>query len=345
MFATSNMARTKYPALDHLVLLVNDPVTASGSHSLLHVHRHRSGVAPLETAVGVFAQLGFQVLPGGVHADGLTSNALIVFPDGVYIELIQFEAAPAAGSGESRAAFEARRAKHWWYACKPGWIDWCLADGISDGVVEEINRNARRLRAQSVASIKAQPSAADTVVAPRLLYEPALEGGRVTPGGTEIAWKVTFPSAPHGQEQVEADVLLPVGNVRSHVPFWCHDVTPRDHRVPAANALHPNRSPGIAQITLLYAKDTLRAYLDLSLSLNQSIEPTTLPISSESQLIPHEIPYKLLETPVEEHGRPRHPLIKVCVKVAEDPADLKWVETHGEGLYEVEVFGMLCEFY
>ena len=55
-------------ALDHLVILVDD----------------------LQQAVDQYTAQGFVVTPGGTHADGLTHNALIVFADGTYLELIAF---------------------------------------------------------------------------------------------------------------------------------------------------------------------------------------------------------------------------------------------------------------
>jgi len=54
--------------LDHLVILVRD----------------------LTQAVNDYTALGFTVTPGGTHADGLSHNALIVFADGTYLELIAF---------------------------------------------------------------------------------------------------------------------------------------------------------------------------------------------------------------------------------------------------------------
>ena len=83
------------PALDHLILLVNDPHHASSQRT-----------SSLERAILTFTELGFQVVRGGTHADGLTSNALIVFSDGVYVELIQFEPSPPPNSGESQTSFE-----------------------------------------------------------------------------------------------------------------------------------------------------------------------------------------------------------------------------------------------
>jgi catechol 2,3-dioxygenase-like lactoylglutathione lyase family enzyme len=54
--------------LDHLVILVRD----------------------LDRAIRDYETLGFTVTPGGEHADGLTSNALIPFKDGSYLELVAF---------------------------------------------------------------------------------------------------------------------------------------------------------------------------------------------------------------------------------------------------------------
>jgi len=53
-------------AFDHAVILVND----------------------LDKASTDYRVLGFNVFYGGKHADGKTHNALIVFRDGTYIELL-----------------------------------------------------------------------------------------------------------------------------------------------------------------------------------------------------------------------------------------------------------------
>lgn len=336
---------TLIPALDHLVLLLNDPHTASSQRQ-----------SSLEHAILLFSELGFQVVRGGTHADGLTSNALIIFPDGVYVELIQFERGPSLDSGETPQSFEQRRKRHWWYNSKPGWIDWCLADGISDGMIDSVNENAIRLRESAMHELESNQEGGDIkVVAPKLCYEQPQEGGRVTMSGEEIRWKVTFPAPP---SLSASSSVLPTGNLRSEVPFWCADLTPRSLRVPPTYSHHINGSPGIAEITLLYAHDTVTSYLDLSLALNQPIQPDTLPITADFQLVPNEIPYRLLSTPASLAPKPdpnaaenvimssHHQaiglggrgLIRVIVKVAEDPEDRKWVQEHGEGLYEVAIY-------
>jgi catechol 2,3-dioxygenase-like lactoylglutathione lyase family enzyme/HEAT repeat protein len=52
--------------LDHIVIAVHD----------------------LDGAIADYRALGFTVLPGGTHANGATHNALIVFEDGIYLELL-----------------------------------------------------------------------------------------------------------------------------------------------------------------------------------------------------------------------------------------------------------------
>ena len=61
-------------ALDHVVIAVND----------------------LDRAVRDYQSLGFTVYPGGVHHGGVSHNALVVFADGAYFEIIAYrETAPA----------------------------------------------------------------------------------------------------------------------------------------------------------------------------------------------------------------------------------------------------------
>lgn len=59
--------------LDHLIIAVND----------------------LDDAINNFTALGFTVRFGGVHASGATQNALVVFSDGTYLELMAPTGQPA----------------------------------------------------------------------------------------------------------------------------------------------------------------------------------------------------------------------------------------------------------
>lgn len=52
-------------------------------------------VADLEQAAADYRELGFTVWPGGIHHGGVSHNALVIFADGSYFELIAYrQAAP-----------------------------------------------------------------------------------------------------------------------------------------------------------------------------------------------------------------------------------------------------------
>ncbi|KAG8858544.1 hypothetical protein FRB96_005216 [Tulasnella sp. 330] len=181
---------------------------------------HLSPPGRLQEAIDHFQRLGFIVLPGGQHADGLTYNALVVFDDGVYLELIAFTHAIEhypEGTPERN-----RRENHWWASKNPGWIDWANL-GLNHDVENTINQRARGL----------------------VRYLQPQEGGRTKPDGTELRWRVTFPALEHG---------------RGALPFFCEDVTPRSRRVPLeprSNAQHPCGATGIAHIILLASAERM----------------------------------------------------------------------------------------
>ncbi|KAK5105802.1 hypothetical protein LTR62_002144 [Meristemomyces frigidus] len=109
----------------------------------------------------------------------------------------------------------AKRKGHWWD--KPnGIVDFaCTTSG--DFAYEDLQQ---RLRDSGSGISYAAPQ----------------EGGRRMPDGQELEWKVTFP----------------LGAERGEVPFWCHDVTPRERRVPVHNGKteHPCGAVGMAGITI-----------------------------------------------------------------------------------------------
>ena len=121
--------------IDHLVILVRD----------------------LERASGDYRSLGFNVVPGGEHADGLTHNALIPFQDGGYLELVAFldpeDPHDNIWGWRSLVGYGA------------GLIDYCLAS-------DDLERDVESFREQDL-----------PVAGPD-------EGGRRLPDGTGIQWRV-----------------------------------------------------------------------------------------------------------------------------------------------------------
>lgn len=151
-----------------------------------------------------YLEENFTLSPGGFHADGTTSNTLILLADGCYIELISFvnrSAAPA----------------HWWGpdASFVGWKDWCLT-----------NDKTPEVNYESIKSTHGQP----------------IPGGRRRADGVQVKWAVTFPKGEHGGQ-----------SVRGRLPFFCHDTTTRNTRVPINDDVitHASGALGVIQLTII----------------------------------------------------------------------------------------------
>ncbi|KAF7441186.1 hypothetical protein PC9H_001535 [Pleurotus ostreatus] len=200
-------------------------MTSPSTNTLDHIV-HLSHPGALDETISRFRELGFNVIPGGTHADGLTSNALVIFEDGTYLELLNFvkpAASYPAGSPE-----RAKRDSHPWAPKNPGWIDFAFLGTGEDkhsggtGVISEIiNARSKDVR-----------------------YLGEVAGGRETPAGKILKWLITSPAKQHG---------------RGVLPFFCGDVTPREWRVPVTqeNTAHPNTARGVAYIVLLVSSDNL----------------------------------------------------------------------------------------
>lgn len=114
-------------------------------------------VSDLAQATQRWKQDGFTVTPGGVHADGITQNALVCFGDGSYIELLAFLQTPPAS--------------HRWARFSGFWgpIDYVIA-------TNDIDATVRDLRAKD------------------LPYENVIAGGRTRPDGVVLQWRSAFPT-------------------------------------------------------------------------------------------------------------------------------------------------------
>ncbi|HEU5100149.1 MAG TPA: VOC family protein [Roseiflexaceae bacterium] len=117
-------------AIDHVVILVRD----------------------LAAAIADYTALGFTVTPGGEHTGGATHNALVIFADDSYLELIAFK----------RPAPE----DHWYrqLAIGEGIIDFALLP-----TAIEADLAAARERG--------------------LAIEGPIAGGRLRPDGQQVAWQ------------------------------------------------------------------------------------------------------------------------------------------------------------
>lgn len=108
-----------------------------------------------------------------------------------------------------------RREGHWWDK-EFGIVDWALTDTSE----EQPDVTTINSRLESISS--------------KVRYDEPIAGGRKRPDGVQLEWKVTFPT----------------GIERGAVPFWCHDVTDREKRVPISKEAtkHPCGALGVAGI-------------------------------------------------------------------------------------------------
>ncbi len=149
--------------LDHIVILVED----------------------LDAAQQQWHDAGFNITPGGVHADGLTHNALICFADGSYIELLAFRTQTSTAHRWDR------------FRAFPGPIDYAITVHDLPAFVQQVNGRG-------------------------LDYTQAIEGGRQRPDGVTIRWRTSWP--PQNTEGLPfliedltpRELRVPEGERRSH---------------------------------------------------------------------------------------------------------------------------------
>ncbi|KAF8191555.1 glyoxalase-like domain-containing protein [Mycena galopus ATCC 62051] len=176
-----------------------------------------------------FRQLGFNVLDGGVHADGLTENSLVILGDHVYLELISFTKPPEAYPPSSPS--RRKRESHKWASRAPGWIDYAF---LGNGSLTPPGRISDIINGRASKSGSHGP-----------LYLDEVPGGRTRPDGEVLEWVISAPA--------KSDSIL---------PFFCGDVTDRRRRVPThpdSNFHHACGALGVAHIFLLASDSSFAA--------------------------------------------------------------------------------------
>lgn len=175
-------------------------------------------VPALAEAVAVAEAAGFTVLRGGRHAELPTENALIVFADGGYLELL------AARSAMARAV--ARRLVR-----GPEWRTWQpRMDAIGRRFLPHLARTGVCdfvFRASGLADLAAAARTRG------LASEGPLAMGRERPDGRRLAWELLLPET-------------------FELPFMIDDTTPREWRVPQdpTATRHANGATGVGSVTV-----------------------------------------------------------------------------------------------
>jgi hypothetical protein len=178
-------------------------------------------VIDLPTSTRHFEALGFTVTPGGVHAGGLTHNALIGLADGTYLELVAATRRPVAhllklikliGAWQLYPPTRNPMGRRFLglIAHGPGLGDYALLSPDLENSLNEIRARGFEL-------------------------ESPLPGSRMRPDNQQVSWRTAVPST-------------------NDLPFLIEDVTPHDLRLPPDTACkHANQATGIAGITVMIA--------------------------------------------------------------------------------------------
>lgn len=141
-------------------------------------------VADLDVAVADYRALGFTVYPGGVHHGGVSHNALVIFADGSYFELIAYR----------QAAPDVR----WWQVLSKageGFVDFAL---LPENTIRDVEAARER----------------------GLALDGPIAGGRLRPDGARLDWQIVRPKStdlPFWCGDVTPRVLrVPEGEMRTH---------------------------------------------------------------------------------------------------------------------------------
>ena len=122
--------------------------------------------------------------------------------------------------------------------------------------------------------------------------EPTFEGKQL-PDGSDVQWQIIFPQ----------------GIERGAVPFWCHDVSPRDFRVPGTEGTtqHPCGAMGVAGIFIEIRKAEFdRVQTALAIVTESDAESISFEVGT---------PYDI--------GKPERPDIRLRKQLARDNEQLR----------------------
>lgn len=152
--------------------------------SLTQIDHIVIAVSDLEQTIIDYRELGFSVYPGGEHPGGRSHNALVIFEDGTYFELIAFKKE------------------------NPGWRWWDVWKQHGEGLID-------------YALLPTEPENDYAAIRARgLALEGPIEGGRTRLDGEVLVWKNARPASanlPFFCGDVTPRTLrVPEGEIRSH---------------------------------------------------------------------------------------------------------------------------------
>lgn len=198
-------------SIDHIIIVVRD----------------------LSVATQQFNQLGFSVIPGGVHSGGLTHNALIPFSDGTYLELL---ATTRTTSFKLLTILKKVRLLNVYNANQSA-----INRRIIENIASDVGMNDYALLSEDL------DQDIEKIFKRGQKYSNPIPGGRIRPDGQEINWRTAVPQT-------------------LDIPFLIEDITPTELRVPKVDGeAHANGIVGIQGISILVPNlvDSITRYREL----------------------------------------------------------------------------------
>ncbi len=206
-------------AIDHVVVAVND----------------------LRQTIQDYERLGFTVTIGGDHAHRGSHNALIVFQDGSYIELIAFKHEPPVKDND------------WWDVLQ-------LGEGLVDAAVISAGLMEESARLREAGLDVANP----------------FQGGRHRPDGVEIAWRLARIATSNGvrlpfviEDVTPHDLRVPGGPLANHANGTTG--------IASVTFGVPSRAAGIHAYTALFGESTGEGTFAVGDQSIRIVEPGDVP--------------------------------------------------------------------
>lgn len=177
---------------------------------------------------------------------------------------------------------------------------------------------------------------------------PPKPGGRRRTDGVEVKWEVTRPEYSAARNTPDAQYFP---TERLDAPFFCHDVTPREVRVPFTDSSvtsHPCGATGILSVEVLVPEASIDSYINLYTSLTGTTptvhggyrySPTTsvtfhigspVPVPSSSS--------STLSSSISRSKQPGQVQVSIELHAPRDQDDDIWLRDRGIGIRSLQLF-------
>ena len=285
-------------AQDHVILLLSTPdfekppAWLSENFNVLEGGEHTGLDGPHFPTFTAFSNIS-QGQP--------SRNKLIVFADGTYIELFDWIERPQSPNA--------------WADKSPGLIDFALTSmppSTAESLREEVMGRLKPENGDHPANVK---------------YEEPKASGRTRKDGVTVKWKLTRP-VPASRPSTVPPTVTTSGH-RQDLPFFTHDVTERNVRIPfddKEKTTHPCGAIGISTIEVIYPTSHYVKYILLyQMILGEWASPLRGGrVAQEHQFrlrSPSEAPFPTA----------------ILARQEQTKKDTQWLQDRGSGIYGLRV--------